>query len=179
MRAPSGESCWRAFDDLAGRRGVDQRGRPSSPGGQDRRGRHFGGGTDGQDSTASWRDSDVAPIFLPRAAGVANAFGQRWRRSGGLGHPIGSRLRGSLAPSTPSVRGRAGGVVFRWGSRWGSPGEHRAMRFGHEPSVATDFRAEEGLVVASALPKNDRGARTRGDAGTASRKGKALEGRHR
>jgi hypothetical protein len=53
------------------------------------------------------------------------------------------------------------------------------MRFGHEPSVATDFRAEQGLVVASALPKNDRGARTRGDAGTASRKGKALEGRHR
>jgi len=147
--------------------------------GQDRRGRHFGDGADGQDPMASRCGSDVAPILPPprdrcgRSLRAAVAPVRRTRPPDRLAS------REPLAPSTPSVRGRARGVVFRWGSKWGSPGEHRAMRFGHEPSVATDFRAEEGLVVAPALPGNDRGARPRGDAGTASRKGKALEGRHR
>jgi hypothetical protein len=148
-------------------------------GGADRRGRHFGGGTDGRDSTGSRRDGDVARIFPPPCS----------RCGQGLRAVVASacRTRPPIRPALARVLGALGvvrsrtqrGVAFGWGSKWGSPGEHRAMRFGHEPSVATDFRAEEGLVVASALPSNDRGAGPRGDAGAASRKGKALEGRHR
>ena len=75
--------------------------------GQDRRGRHFGGDADGQDPMESRRGSDVAPIFLPRISGVADAFGQRWRWCGGPGHPIGSRSRESSAPSGCPFAGAA------------------------------------------------------------------------
>jgi hypothetical protein len=129
-------------------------------------------------SLASWSDSDVDPIVPSPCVRCGRCLRAAVASIAWTGHRIGPRSRGSLVrPARPFADGSA--RTFRWGSKLGSPGEHRAMGFGHGPIVATDFRAEQGLEVAAALPLNDRGAWTRGDARTASRKGEALKGRHR
>lgn len=83
------------------------------------------------------------------------------------------------APKTAFACGRAEGCRGRMGLQIGKPRRASGDAVRPRTVIATDSRAEQGLEVASALPKNDRGARTRGDARTASREGKALKGGHR
>jgi hypothetical protein len=132
-------------------------------GGAHRRGRHFGDGVDGQDSRESRRDSDVAPKRPPPRI------------------VCGRRLRAAVAPDrgTCHAIGPCLHDVGWVGLQVGKPRRASGSAGRPRSDAVTDFRAEQGLVVAPALPENDRGARPRGDAWTASRKGKALEGRHR
>jgi hypothetical protein len=177
VHAPSGGSRRHASDGLAGRRGPDSGGRPSS---QERPART---------SLRWWRRRSRSravravvmptPLFLPRAHGVAAVFGRWWRWRRGLGHHIGPSVTGPWRPSSPPVRGHAGGCRVVVGLQAGKPRRASSSAVRPRAAAVTDFRAEQGLEVAPALPGNDRGARPRGDAGTASRKGKALEGLHR
>lgn len=110
---------------------------------------------------------------------MAAAFGLRWCPDHGIANRL---IRACASPrrSHNGVRLRTcRGCRDRLGLQIGKP--RRASGDAVRPRivVATDSRAEQGLEVASALPKNDRGARTRGDARTASREGEALKGRHR
>lgn len=117
--------------------------------------------------TAAWCGGDVAPIFLPRERGVVVAFGLRWRKTRGSGQPIDLPKRRFVALLSPRSRG-VGGSVVSWGSKWGSPGEHRAARIGHESSL---LRISE-RNKASKSPRRCR--RTTGGQGLAVTRGPLL-----
>jgi len=109
------------------------------------RGRSSSRGETGEDTTSMvpqtvlilmpGSSSDAAPFFLPRAHGVASlrAVVAPASRNRPPDRPC---THGSSAPLIAAFSSwHAEGVAFRWGSKWGSPGEHRAVGFGHEPSL--------------------------------------------
>jgi hypothetical protein len=125
------------------------------------------------------RGSDAVPLIPPprTRCGQPSGNGGTGVAESATGSPVHARVLG--APHRCLFTWACGGCRVRVGLQAGKP--RRASNSGvRTRTVAvTDFRAEQGLEVAPALPGNDRGARPRGDAWTASRKGKALEGRHR
>lgn len=132
VRSPSGRSRWRMSDDLAGRRGTgSEDDRPLQR--RDRRGHQF----DGAQTVLflmPGRGSDAGPPFLPRAHGVASLRALVALASRIL-PPIDLCSHGSSTPLNAACHGHAGGSRDRWGSKRGSPGEPRAVRFGHEPAL--------------------------------------------
>lgn len=176
--------CARPRASRAGGRPTDSRGAAGPtqeddvpPRVPDRRGHRFGGGADGH---VQWQRG--ATVTSPRSSSPANAACLRpsgcsgARRADQANRSI---CRGQVFGAPPSSFARCWRSRGRMGLQVGKPRRASSSAVRPRAVAATDFRAEQGLEVASALPANDRGARTRGDAGTASRKGNALEGRHR
>jgi len=134
-RALQASRAGRASDGPAGRRGTNSGGHPSF---QERPARTplLCGGVDGRDPGHIVGGSDADPLIPPprtrcgRGLRTAVALESRnWPPD----RPVNARVLG--APQRRPFAGMPEGIAFRWGSKWGSPGEHRAVRFGHEPRL--------------------------------------------